>query len=132
MKTKIFALFIFSVSLYLNSCNHNDDPEVIPLATATPKAQSIVTGTTTTIALTSSMPNTSFSWTVVQSGVTGASSGSGNTIKQILSVAGAVAGKATYSITPSTKETFGNDVSVIITVNPKVVVQSGVKIVDRK
>ena len=121
MKTKILALFIIFASLFLNSCTNEEEAPAPPVATATPTAQNIESGTTTSISLSSSMTGTTFSWTVVQSGVTGASSGSGSSISQTLSASGVVAGTATYLITPSLEGTQGNVVSVTITVNPKVV-----------
>lgn len=121
MKTKIFALFIFSSFLLLNSCSKKNDAPVVPVApvaTATPTAQTIDSGTVIAIALSSSIQGTSFSWTVIQSGVSGASSGSGTSIQQTLYATGATAGTATYSITPSSNGTFGSVVSVSVTVNP--------------
>ncbi len=116
MKTKIIALFIFSAFLFLQSCT--DDEEVVtPVATATPMAQSINSGTATSIALTSSVPGTTFAWTVVQTGASGATPGSGSSIAQTLTATGAVAGTVTYSITPTASGTAGNPVSVIVTVN---------------
>lgn len=120
MKTKILALFILSAFLFLNSCSKDEDEKeepVAPVATATPQAQTIETGSSTSISLTSSVSGTSFSWTVVQLGVTGASSGSGNSINQTLSATAAVSGTATYLITPSLGGNLGSAISVIITVN---------------
>ena len=55
-----------------------------PTATATPSSQTICSGSTTSIALSSNVPGTTFSWTVMESGVTGASDGSGSSIAQTL------------------------------------------------
>ena len=118
MKTKILALFIFSASLFLNSCINEDEAPVPPVATATPASQTIETGTSTSIALSGSTPGTTYTWTVVQSGVSGATSGSGSSISQNLSITGTVAGTATYSITPSANGTSGSTLSVTIIVNP--------------
>jgi hypothetical protein len=71
-----------------------DQPAII--ATATPSALTITEQDDFTILLESPSPNITFTWTVVQSGVTGASSGSGSTITQILTGAGTTI----YSITP--------------------------------
>lgn len=117
MKTRIFALFIFSAFLLMNSCT-KDEEVVIPVATATPMTQTIISGASTSIALTSSVTGTTFSWTVAQTGVAGATAGSGSSIAQTLTVSGAVAGTATYSIIPTANGTAGSPVSVIITVNP--------------
>jgi hypothetical protein len=117
MKTKFFALLIFSASLFLNSCTKDDDV-VSPVATATPMIQTISSGTSTSIALTSSVTGTTFSWTVVQTGVSGAASGSGSAIAQTLTATGAVAGTATYSVTPTANGTMGSAITVTVTVNP--------------
>lgn len=114
MKTRIFALFMFTSLLFMNSCTEEDD-DVPPVATAT---LTITSGTATSIALTSSISGTTYSWTVVQSGVSGATPGSGTSIAQILAVTGEVAGTATYLITPMANGKSGSSVSVTITVNP--------------
>jgi hypothetical protein len=127
MKTKILGLFLFSAFLFLNSCTKEDEVTP-PVATATPSTQTITSGTATSIALTSSIAGTTYSWTVVQSGVSGAIAGSGNSIAQTLTLTGAVAGTVTYSITPTANGTAGNPVSVIVTVNPiKVTFMTNIK-----
>ena len=74
----------------------NQQPNVI----ATPSAQTLCSGTLSSITLTSNIPTLS-SWTVaLRTGVTGAPAGSGNSIAQILTATGNVAGKAVYTITP--------------------------------
>ena len=93
-----------------------------PVATATPASQTICSGTTTGIALTSNVAGTTFSWTVVQVGVTGATASSGASIAQILTATGTTAGSATYTITPSAGGCPGTPISVTITVNPTTVV----------
>ncbi|MBL1179962.1 MAG: PKD domain-containing protein [Bacteroidetes bacterium] len=90
----------------------------IPVAVATPASQTICSGTATNIALTSTTPGTTFNWTVVQSGVTGASNGSGNTIAQTLTTTGPTPGTATYTITPTANGCVGSPITVVITVNP--------------
>jgi hypothetical protein len=117
MRTKFVTFFLFSAFLFLNSCTKEDDV-VPPVATATPMTQTITSGSATSIALTSSITGTTFSWTVVQAGVSGAVAGSGSSIAQTLTVTGAVAGTATYSVTPTANGTMGSSVSVMVTVNP--------------
>lgn len=90
----------------------------IPFATATPSTQTICSGSTTGIALSSFTAGTTFSWTVSQSGVSGASAGSGSSIAQVLSTTGATPGTATYTITPSANSCVGTPITVTITVNP--------------
>lgn len=93
-----------------------------PVITATPSSQTICTGQSTGIALSSTISNTTYTWTVVQSGVSGASNGSqtGNavSINQALSTTGSVAGTATYTITPTVGGCTGSPITVVVTVNP--------------
>jgi len=117
MKNRILALLIFTSFVFFNSCT-KDEEQIPPVATATPMAQTISSGTAPNIALSSSVVGTTFAWTVVQSGVTGASAGSGTTLGQTLNVTGAVTGTATYTIIPTVNGVSGNSISVIITVNP--------------
>ncbi len=93
-----------------------------PIATATPASQNICTGQATSIALSSSIGGTTYVWTVVQSGVSGASNGSGSTIAQTLTATGASAGTATYTITPTAGGCPGALITIVITVNPLPVV----------
>jgi hypothetical protein len=127
MKTKIIGLFLFSAFLFLNSCTKEDEVTP-PVATATPSTQTITSGSATSIALTSTISGTTYSWTVVQSGVSGATAGSGSSIAQTLTLTGTVAGTVTYSITPTAIGTAGNPISVIVTVNPvKVTFMTNIK-----
>lgn len=117
MKAKTLALFMFSTLLFLSSCTKDEDP-VPPVATAIPTEQTITSGNTTSIALSSSITGTTFAWTVVQSGVTGATPGNGSNIAQKLTVTGATAGTATYTVTPTANGISGSVVSIMVTVNP--------------
>ena len=90
----------------------------IPSATATPSAQIICSGTITGINLTSPVLGTTFSWTVVQAGVSGATAGTGASIAQTLITTGPSTGTATYTITPLANGCPGLPITVIITVNP--------------
>ena len=89
-----------------------------PTVTATPGLQTICSGTATSIALTSNIPGTIYTWSVAQSGVSGATDGSGNTISQVLSVTGGLEGTATYTIVPSANGCTGSPLAVVITVKP--------------
>ncbi len=91
----------------------------VPVATATPNAQTICSGSATSISLSSSLGGTTYNWTVVQTGVTGASSGSGTSIAQTLTASGTTSGTAVYTITPTAGGCNGNPISVTITVNPR-------------
>jgi gliding motility-associated-like protein len=94
----------------------------IPVVTATPTSQTICSGAAPSIALTSNVTGTTFSWTVVQSGVTGATNGSGASIAQTLSATGTTAGTATYTVTPTANGCPGVPIEVVITVNPTPIV----------
>jgi uncharacterized protein YfiM (DUF2279 family) len=90
----------------------------IPQATATPSSQTICSGSSTSIALSSNVTGTTFSWTVVEQGVIGASAGSSSSIAQTLNTTTSASGKATYTITPTSAGCIGSPISVVVTVNP--------------
>ena len=90
----------------------------LPDVTATPSSQTICSGSATGIILTSNVSGASFVWTVAQSGVTGATAGSGSSIAQVLTNSGTTAGTATYTITPTANVCAGTSINVVITVNP--------------
>ena len=73
---------------------------------------------TTAINLTSNVVGTTFDWTVVQNGTTGATSGSGAVINQILTTTTAIAGTATYTITPLANGCVGSPFQITVTVHP--------------
>ena len=91
-----------------------------PVATATPSSQTFCSGGTTSIALTSSMGSTTYSWGVTKTGgaTTGSSAGSGSSISQTLNATGTTAGIVTYNVTPTSGGCAGNVLDVPITVNP--------------
>ena len=89
-----------------------------PTVTATPTSQTICSGLAPNIVLSSVVPGTVFSWTVVESGVNGASAGSGSVINQTLTNTGGVNGTAKYTITPKANNCDGTPISVTITVQP--------------
>jgi len=94
----------------------NPLPDVI----ATPSSQTINSGDATGISLTGNVQGTTFAWTVTQSGVTGATAGSGSSIAQTLTNSGTTAGTATYTITPTANNCSGTSINVVITVTPVV------------
>jgi len=99
-----------------------------PTVTASPSSQTISSGRTTSIALSSNVPGSTFSWTVVESGVTGATAGSGALIAQILTTTTTAVGTATYTITPATTSGCpGSAITVVVTVNPDPVAPSVAK-----
>ncbi len=83
-----------------------------PNVIATPSSLTIETGDLTIISLSSDIIGTSFSWTVAQSGVTGALAGSGGIISQTL----IGEGSATYTIIPSINGCTGIPINVVVTV----------------
>ena len=90
----------------------------IPVASANVTANTICSGMTTNIVLSSTVPGTSFNWSVIQSGLFGPASGSGASISQTLSTIGIITGTVTYTITPEINGCFGNPITVSIVVNP--------------
>ncbi len=99
----------------------------VPNAAAT--SQWICSGLPTSIAISnpnSVTPPPTYSWTVSQSNVTGASNGGNNTIAQTLT-ASANEGTATYTVTPSSNGCAGTPINVVATVTktPVVTVTSG-------
>jgi mono/diheme cytochrome c family protein len=115
MKNSYLKFSILAITIFAVSCKDEELPT--PIATATPLTQIITSGETTAIALTSTIDGTTFAWTVVQSGVSGAVSGSGSTIAQAITLTGAATGTATYSVIPTANGVAGNAVTVVITVN---------------
>jgi len=115
MKNSYLKFSILAITIFAVSCKDEELPA--PIATATPLTQVITSGETTAIALTSTIDGTTFSWTVVQSGVSGAVSGSGSTIAQAITLTGTATGTATYTIIPTAGGVAGNAVTVVITVN---------------
>lgn len=88
---------------------------IVPVATATPTSQTICSGNGTSISLSSDIPGTTFSWTVSQNGVVGASNGSGSTIAQILTTTSS--GTAIYTVTPTSPGgDAGSPIIVTVTV----------------
>jgi hypothetical protein len=115
MKNTRFILSLFTVLLFAASCSDEEEP-AIPVVIANPVSQTISSGETTSISLSSNLTETTFSWTVVEEGVTGASAGSGASITQTLTVTSLAEGSATYTITPTANGVTGNSINVIITV----------------
>ncbi len=91
-----------------------------PIATATPSLQTFCSGGTSSIALSSSAPGTTYSWSVTQTNVSGASAGSGNVIAQTLTATGILPGTALYTIICNLNGCAGNPVYDTVNVNPSV------------
>ena len=89
-----------------------------PTLTATAASNSICSGSATAINLVGSMPNTNFSWNLIQNNVTGGSIGIGNVIAQTLSTITNSSGEAVYAITPLVNGCRGITTTISIIVNP--------------
>jgi len=114
---------VYTITPTANSCNGT--PVVVtvsvnptPSVTASPSSQSLCSGNTTSIALTGGVSGTTYSWTVTQSGITGATASTGTNIAQTLSTTGASIGTAVYTITPTANSCNGTPVVVTVSVNP--------------
>ncbi|MCG2611133.1 T9SS type A sorting domain-containing protein [Flavobacterium sp. SM15] len=90
----------------------------VPSMANTPSSPSICSGATVMISMAGSTPNTTFTWTCIQSGVTGASAGSGNMIMQTLSTTGNTGGQVIYNITPTENGCTGTPRQVFVNVFP--------------
>ena len=93
----------------------------VPDALATPSAETICSGQTSSIVLSNpnSVSGTTFAWTVaVSGGITGASSGSGNSINQALTNSNNTPGLATYTITPTAGGCSGLPITANVVVDP--------------
>ncbi|TRX42923.1 PKD-like domain-containing protein [Flavobacterium restrictum] len=92
----------------------NPSPEVFG-----PTLTTICSGESPSISLAPNplMVATTFDWTVVQTGVTGATNGSGNTINQVLEATGTAQGFVIYTVTPSLNGCQGKPLAIKVLVN---------------
>jgi gliding motility-associated-like protein len=104
----------------------NPTPEVFGSTMAT-----ICSGESPNISLFPSIAATTFSWTVATIGVTGAQSGTGNTINDILE-ADSNTGTAVYTVTPEANNCSGTPLNITVNVNPlpKPLIENGIICVD--
>lgn len=113
---------VYIITATANGCGRtvNDTVTVNPLpaTTATPSTQTICNGATTTIALSSPVSGATFSWTVTQTNVTGATAGSGNNIAQALTATTAGTGTATYTVKAAANTCNGANTTVTVNVTP--------------
>lgn len=95
-----------------------------PAGTATPATASICDGAATSIALSASIPGTSYTWTAAQlsggtvTGFSDCTSGCAGTIAQTLHATGVTAGVVRYTITPELNSCTGTPLSADVTVYP--------------
>lgn len=90
--------------------------KIVPDVTA--DSEIICSGTNTSIPLSSTQVGTTYTWTVVQSGVSGAIGGSGSNIAQTLVNSSFSQGTATYTVTPTLDECEGPSIDIVVTVKP--------------
>ncbi len=90
----------------------------IPVLTATPPNQTICAGAIVPIVLTSDVAGTIFSWTVVETGLTGGTNNTGTSIADPLVVTGGTSGNAVYTITAAASTCAAVPITTTITVNP--------------
>jgi gliding motility-associated-like protein len=99
----------------------------IPVASLTTTTQTICEGASTNIAPSSTVGGTTYAWTVVQNGVTGAIAGTVTPIVQTLNNSGVALGNAIYTITPTANLCVGapiNDTVIVKFVNSVLYVDS--------
>lgn len=89
-----------------------------PIATATPNLQALCSGDSTYIALTSTLPGTTFTWTVFESNPMGGVAGNDSVITQPLTTTSAGSDTAVYFITPTTGLCVGVPDTAVVIVNP--------------
>lgn len=87
----------------------------IPVITATPLTSTIASNSAVSIALTSDVAETTFKWTVIRSGVTGARTDSGSVIDQVLKTE-TEKGVASYRITPNYSGCMGEPINAKVIV----------------
>ncbi|KAB1157911.1 T9SS type B sorting domain-containing protein [Flavobacterium luteum] len=93
----------------------NDAPDVVP----TTINQPICSGQSSGVLLTSTTAGTIFNWTVIESGVAGATSGIGNNISQVLTTTSPInVGTADFTVTPTANGCSGLPIVVTVSVSP--------------
>jgi uncharacterized protein (TIGR02145 family) len=107
-----------------SNCSASDTVQLfttpVPSVTNNPLSESICTGNSTNISLTSSVPGTMFHWTasLTSGNITGFSADSGLIINQILVDNISGPGVVTYHITPKVGSCAGTTVTFPVTVTP--------------
>src|SRR5574343_637012 len=94
----------------------NPIPDVVAVATST----EICSGDTAHVDMTSAISGVTYTWTVVSTGVNGASNGTGSSIDQVLTTSNPlVNGNVVYTVTPSLNGCIGASVTVQIDVKAR-------------
>jgi uncharacterized protein (TIGR02145 family) len=115
-----------------NNCSGSDTVQLfttpVPSVTNNPLSESICSGNSTNISLTSSVPGTLFHWTasLTSGNITGFSADSGLVINQILTDNLTTPGIVTYHITPKVGNCTGSTVDYPVTVTPGAPVSVGI------
>ena len=104
------------------SVSVNVTENAIPDVLNPPSLQTICSGENTGVGLLSSVAGTTFSWTVISTGVTGASAGNGIIISQVLTASGISSGTVDYTVTPTANGCVGTPVVISLIVAPNPVV----------
>lgn len=115
---------VYNVTATANGCTSppatvNVTVNPIPTIVVTPATQTICSGSSTSLALSSPVAGAAFNWTATNSNTSGGGTGSGTTISETLTnVDGINNGTTTYSITASANTCSGAPVNAVVTVNP--------------
>ncbi|MES2593069.1 MAG: PKD-like domain-containing protein [Bacteroidota bacterium] len=123
----INVTYVFTLTA--NGCTNPTTYNVVvtvkdtPSINSNPNPSAICSGSTFNYSITSSTGGASFAWTVAQTGVSGATAGTGTTISEALSTTSINQGTAVYSITVSANGCTGMN-NVTATVNPLPVLSS--------
>ena len=112
---------VYTVTPFTAGCPAGGTPifvtfTVNPIPLAIAANTTICSGATSSVAITSDVAGTTFAWTVIQAGATGASPGAGNLIAQTLSTTGPSSGIATYNIVPTADGCVGEPINTKVTV----------------
>lgn len=115
----------YQITPLANGCDGSVYPYVVtvfptPDLQFNPTAQTLCSGETSGIDLSSSVLDSTFNWTVIASSpnITGHSAGSGGNIVQTLSNSGTTVEWVTYNVTPSANGCDGTALDVDVTINP--------------
>ncbi|HQE12358.1 MAG TPA: hypothetical protein PLQ78_06400, partial [Flavipsychrobacter sp.] len=95
-----------------------------PIISSSPIQQTLCSGDTTSFILSSNVVGTNFTWMAISTGINGASSGTGNSISQVLSTVGSTSGQAIYTITASANGCASNSLTDTVIVHPNPIITS--------
>jgi gliding motility-associated-like protein len=112
----------YSISVNVGSCQSSVSlapitVNPIPVISSSSASQTICSGSSINIPLTSNVANSLFYWNVAQTNVLGGTNGIGAQISQNLTTIGNASGEAVYSVFPILNGCQGPTVSIIVDVN---------------